>query len=51
MSTSVEMSDSVAARPYHHGDLRRALVLAATELAARHGPDGAAQRVPVSSTA
>src|SRR6188768_1796177 len=44
------------ARPYHHGDLRRALVSAATDLAAREGPDGvalreAARRVGVSPSA
>jgi AcrR family transcriptional regulator len=43
-------------RPYHHGDLRRALVAAATELAASDGPDGvalreAARRVGVSPSA
>ena len=43
-------------RPYHHGDLRNALVLAATELAARDGPDGvvlreAARRIGVSPSA
>ena len=43
-------------RPYHHGDLRNALVVAATELAARDGPDGvvlreAARRIGVSPSA
>jgi AcrR family transcriptional regulator len=43
-------------RPYHHGDLRNALVAAATELAARDGPDGvvlreAARRTGVSASA
>ena len=42
--------------PYHHGDLRNALVIAATELAARDGPDGvvlreAARRIGVSPSA
>jgi AcrR family transcriptional regulator len=45
-----------SARPYHHGDLRRALVAAATELASADGPDGvalreAARRVGVSPSA
>lgn len=44
------------ARPYHHGDLRRALVTAATELAAAGGSDGiglreAARRIGVSPSA
>ena len=43
-------------RPYHHGDLRNALVLAATDLAAADGPDGvvlreAARRIGVSPSA
>src|SRR5262245_10111365 len=43
-------------RPYHHGDLRRALVAAATELAASGGSDEvalreAARRVGVSPSA
>jgi AcrR family transcriptional regulator len=43
-------------RPYHHGDLRRALVAAAMDIAAREGPDGvalreAARRVGVSPSA
>lgn len=43
-------------RPYHHGDLRNALVVAATELAARDGPEGvvlreAARRIGVSPSA
>jgi len=43
-------------RPYHHGDLRNALVVAATELAAGEGPDGvvlreAARRIGVSPSA
>jgi AcrR family transcriptional regulator len=43
-------------RPYHHGDLRRALVAAALELVRAHGPEGfalreAARRVGVSQTA
>lgn len=47
---------STPARAYHHGDLRRALVAAATELAARDGVDGlilreAARRVGVSPSA
>ena len=53
----VDMSVSTSsARPYHHGDLRRALVSAATELAAANGSDGvvlreAARRVGVSPSA
>ena len=52
MTTSPAPSE----RPYHHGDLRRALVAAATDLAAREGPDGvalreAARRVGVSPSA
>ena len=35
---------STSARPYHHGDLRRALLSAATELAERGGSDGVALR-------
>jgi AcrR family transcriptional regulator len=31
-------------RPYHHGDLARALVAAGTELARRNGPDGVVLR-------
>jgi AcrR family transcriptional regulator len=45
-----------ATKPYHHGDLRRALVTAATELAASGGSEGvglreAARRVGVSPSA
>jgi AcrR family transcriptional regulator len=52
----LEMTAPAQARPYHHGDLRRALVDAATELAARDGPDGvvlreAARRIGVSPSA
>ena len=47
---------STSARPYHHGDLRRALLSAATELAERGGSDGvalreAARRIGVSPSA
>ena len=47
---------ATSARPYHHGDLRNALVVAATELAARDGADGvvlreAARRIGVSPSA
>ena len=50
------MTASALPRPYHHGDLRNALVVAATELAARDGPDGvvlreAARRIGVSPSA
>ena len=50
------MTRSAAPRAYHHGDLRRALVEAATELAASGGADGvvlreAARRVGVSPSA
>ena len=50
------MSNSTSARPYHHGDLRNALVVAATGLAAQDGPDGvvlreAARRIGVSPSA
>jgi AcrR family transcriptional regulator len=50
------MTTQTPARPYHHGDLRNALVLAATELAAAQGPDGvvlreAARRIGVSPSA
>jgi AcrR family transcriptional regulator len=38
------MTTEAQARPYHHGDLRRALVGAATELAATGGADGVALR-------
>jgi len=48
--------DEQAARPYHHGDLRRALVTAAVELAREGGPGAivlreVARRVGVSATA
>jgi len=47
---------STSSRPYHHGDLRRALLSAATELAERGGSDGvalreAARRIGVSPSA
>ena len=50
------MSTLTTTRPYHHGDLRRALIDASTELAAQDGPDGvvlreAARRVGVSPSA
>jgi AcrR family transcriptional regulator len=50
------MTAATAPRPYHHGDLRNALVVAATELAARDGPEGvvlreAARRIGVSPSA
>jgi AcrR family transcriptional regulator len=50
------MSTTTSVRPYHHGDLRNALVVAATELAAQDGPDGvvlreAARRIGVSPSA
>ena len=50
------MSAPTPGRPYHHGDLRRALIDASTELAARDGPDGvvlreAARRIGVSPSA
>ena len=50
------MTAGALLRPYHHGDLRNALVVAATELAARDGPDGvvlreAARRIGVSPSA
>ena len=50
------MTAGALPRPYHHGDLRNALVVAATELAARDGPDGvvlreAARRIGVSPSA
>jgi AcrR family transcriptional regulator len=50
------MTTQVPTRPYHHGDLHNALVLAATELAAAQGPDGVvlrktARRVGVSPSA
>jgi AcrR family transcriptional regulator len=50
------MMTRTPARPYHHGDLRNALVLAATELAAAQGPEGvvlreAARRIGVSPSA
>jgi AcrR family transcriptional regulator len=38
------MPVTTATRPYHHGDLRRALVSAATELAAARGAEGVALR-------
>ena len=38
------MHATEATRPYHHGDLRRALVSAATELAASRGAEGVALR-------
>lgn len=55
MSTFAMMT-AVAPRPYHHGDLRRALIAAATELAAVGGSDGitlreAARRIGVSPSA
>ena len=56
MSTSDGMTARAGTRPYHHGDLRRALIDASTELAARDGPDGvvlreAARRIGVSPSA
>jgi len=50
------MSTKTPARPYHHGDLWNALVVAALELAAQDGPDGvvlreAARRIGVSPSA
>ena len=56
MSTSTVMTASAQTRPYHHGDLRRALIDASTELAAQDGPDGvvlreAARRIGVSPSA
>lgn len=50
------MTATTPARPYHHGDLRNALIVAATELAARDGADGvvlreAARRIGVSPSA
>ena len=57
MSTyMLHVSTAIPARPYHHGDLRNALVVAATELAAQDGPDGvvlreAARRIGVSPSA
>jgi AcrR family transcriptional regulator len=50
------VSSTTPARPYHHGDLRNALVVAATEQAAQDGPDGvvlreAARRIGVSPSA
>lgn len=50
------MTTKAPDRPYHHGDLRNALVLAATELAAAQGPDGvvlreAARQIGVSPSA
>ena len=50
------MTAGAPPRPYHHGDLRNALVVAATELAARDGADGvvlreAARRIGVSPSA
>jgi AcrR family transcriptional regulator len=57
MSTSLSnMSATTTTRPYHHGDLRNALLVAATELAAQDGPDGvvlreAARRIGVSPSA
>ena len=50
------MTTAATPRPYHHGDLRNALVVAATELAARDGADGvvlreAARKLGVSPSA
>ncbi|WP_040793834.1 TetR/AcrR family transcriptional regulator [Nocardia higoensis] len=50
------MTTSAKARPYHHGDLRNALVTAAAELAESGGPEAvtvraAARRVGVTATA
>src|SRR4029078_9486689 len=44
MSTSAATMPAHAVKPYHHGDLRRALVTAATELAAAGGSEGVALR-------
>ncbi len=49
-------TSTATTRGYHHGDLRRALIVAATELAARDGVDGlvlrkAARQVGVSPSA
>ena len=49
-------ANATTSRPYHHGDLRRALVTAATELARSGGSEGvglreAARRVGVSPSA
>jgi AcrR family transcriptional regulator len=56
MSTSARRAPRRRPRPYHHGDLRRALVEAALELVRTRGPEGftlreAARRVGVSQTA
>jgi AcrR family transcriptional regulator len=56
MSTCAVMPALSETRPYHHGDLRRALIDASTALAARDGPDGvvlreAARRIGVSPSA
>src|SRR4029078_2469521 len=56
MSTSAATMPATAVKPYHHGDLRRALVTAATELAAAGGSEGvalreAARRIGVSPSA
>ena len=52
----MKASETPRAQPYHHGDLRRALVAAATELAREGGPGAivlreAARRVGVSPNA
>jgi AcrR family transcriptional regulator len=39
-----DVSDPPRVRPYHHGDLRRALLDAALELVAEHGPAGLSLR-------
>ena len=38
------MAIAATPRPYHHGDLRNALIVAATELAGRDGADGVVLR-------
>jgi len=37
--TERPVGESTSARSYHHGNLRRALLEAALELARRHGPE------------
>jgi AcrR family transcriptional regulator len=56
MFTPVNIRSMISQAPYHHGDLRNALIGAAVELAGRGGPDAvtiraAARKVGVTPTA
>jgi AcrR family transcriptional regulator len=44
MTKSVAVAEAPEARPYHHGDLRRALILAAERVLEREGPQALSLR-------